>query len=294
MNIGQFGIDSVSLAGPLQARLAAARDAGFTRISLSAQDLVEHPLGLDDAIAQVRTSGLQVTALQALRDYEGLPGLLREYKTDIAKHLLELCQALDCRVLVTSASTSDHASQDHDIIATDLRRLAMLAIPLDIRIAYEAISWARTVNDYRLAWHIVEAADSPNLGLVLDSYHMLATATPLDEISDISTEKIFLVQLADFLGHSVETASDRKTAARHFRVFPGEGPHNVQLAELVTRLHEIGYTGPYSFEVFNDDYRQLPAVLVARRARRAANWLSEEVLRQSAPMPVQMRASSYD
>ncbi|MGO3741106.1 sugar phosphate isomerase/epimerase family protein [Kerstersia sp.] len=286
MNIGQFGIDSVSLAGPLQARLAASQAAGFTRICLTAQDLVEHPQGLDDAISLVRHSGLEVTALQALRDYEGLPGLLREYKTDIAKHLLELCQALDCRVLIASASTSGHASQDQDIIATDLRRLATLAIPLNIRIAYEAISWARTVNDYRLAWNIVEAADSPNLGLVLDSYHILATATPLADLSDISPEKIFLVQLADFLWHSVETASERRAAARHFRVFPGEGPHNAQLTDIVMRLHEIGYTGPYSFEVFNDDYRQLPAALVAQRAHRAAAWLSEAVLRQSAPMPV--------
>ncbi|CAM4197821.1 sugar phosphate isomerase/epimerase family protein [Kerstersia similis] len=286
MNIGQFGIDSVSLAGPLQARLAAAQTAGFTRISLSAQDLVEHPQGLDDAIHLVRCSGLEVTALQALRDYEGLPGLLREYKTDIAKHLLELCQALDCRMLIASASTSGHASQDQDIIATDLRRLATLAIPLNIRIAYEAISWARTVNDYRLAWHIVEAADSPNLGLVLDSYHILATATPLAALSDISPEKIFLVQLADFLWHSVDTVSERRAAARHFRVFPGEGPHNAQLTDIVMQMHEIGYTGPYSFEVFNDDYRQLPASLVAKRAHRAAAWLSEAVLRQSAPMPV--------
>ena len=69
--------------------------------------------------------------------------------------------------------------------------------------------------------------------------------------------------------------------ARTFRVFPGEGVHNERLAELVTTLDRIGYRGDYSFEVFNDDYQQLPLPVVAERARRAALWLGEDVLRRS-------------
>jgi 4-hydroxyphenylpyruvate dioxygenase len=43
--------------------------------------------------------------------------------------------------------------------------------------------------------------------------------------------------------------------------------------------------------VFNDDYQQLPLPVVAERARRAAVWLSEDVLRRTVPLPGQMRLS---
>ena len=75
------------------------------------------------------------------------------------------------------------------------------------------------------------------------------------------------------------------TTARTFRVFPGEGVHSAELASLVLRLDRLGYRGDYSFEVFNDDYQQLPLPVVAQRARRSAVWLAQEVLRRPAPLP---------
>jgi len=36
------------------------------------------------------------------------------------------------------------------------------------------------------------------------------------------------------------------------------------------RLDVIGYRGDYSFEVFNDDFQQLPLDAVAQHARRSA------------------------
>ena len=82
---------------------------------------------------------------------------------------------------------------------------------------------------------------------------------------------------------------ERITTARHFRVFPGEGVHSVEVAALTRKLHEMGYRGDYSFEVFNDDYQQLPLATVARRARQSALWLGEGVLRRSVPLPNQIR-----
>jgi sugar phosphate isomerase/epimerase len=68
-------------------------------------------------------------------------------------------------------------------------------------------------------------------------------------------------------------------------VFPGEGVHSNELADLVLRLDKIGYRGDYSYEVFNDDYQQLPLHVVAERARRSTMWLSEDVLHRSPPLP---------
>ena len=288
-NIGDFGMDTISLAGPLEAKLQAVREAGFSQIMLAARDLVGHPSGLDAAVAAVKGSGLRVTGFQVLRDFEGLSGHLHAYKIDIAKSMLEMCAALDCRLLLVCSSTSVHATGDTPALVRDLRKLAMLAIPMNIKIAYEALSWGRTVNEFPQAWDLVCQADMPNLGLGFDSFHMFASNTALEELEMLDPQKIFLVQLADFMWLDIKSVAERIDTARHFRVFPGEGVHSEALAALVSRLHALGYRGDYSFEVFNDDYQQMPLATVARRAWRSAQWLGEDVLRRSVPLPNQIR-----
>ncbi|MFO1193254.1 MAG: sugar phosphate isomerase/epimerase family protein [Rhodoferax sp.] len=287
-NMDDFGMDTISLAGPLEAKLQAIREAGFSQVMLAARDLVGHPQGWRTAVAAVKASGLRVTGFQVLRDFEGLSGHLHEYKIDIAKAMLEMCHALGCRILLACSSTSVHATGDADALVRDLRKLAMLAIPMNIRVAYEALSWGRTVNEFPQAWELIARADMPNLGLGFDSFHMLATKTPLDDLELVDPAKIFLVQLADFMWNEIKSVEERITTARQFRVFPGEGVHSAEVAALTLKLHQMGYRGDYSFEVFNDDYQQLPLDLVARRARTSALWLGESVLRRSVPLPNKM------
>lgn len=282
-HILDFGMDTISLAGTLPAKLAAVRDAGFSQIMLSARDVVAHPEGLDAAVQAVRTSGLRVTGFQVLRDFEGLAGHLHDYKVDVAKSMLEMCHALGAKVLLVCSSTSTHATDDADVLARDLRKLAMLALPLGIMVAYEGLSWGRTISEFTTAWDVVYRANAPNLGIGLDSYHVFATKTSLDDLDLLDPEKIFLVQLADFMWQEVRTNEERIATARHFRVFPGEGVHSSALADLVARLDRIGYRGDYSFEVFNDDYKQLPLPMVAARARRSVKWITGLVSRRSLP-----------
>jgi sugar phosphate isomerase/epimerase len=284
MNLDHFGMDTITLAGPLAAKLRAIRKAGFTQVMLNANDLAGHPEGADAAIEAVRTSGLRVTGFQVLRDFEGLSGHLHAYKVDIAKAMLEMCHALGSKVLLVCSSTSAHATGDFDSLKKDLQKIAMLAVPFDIRIAYEALSWGKHVNEYPQAWDIVAEADRSNLGLAIDSFHILATGTGAEPLEEIVADKIFLVQLADFMSQEIRSREERINTARHFRVFPGEGVHSAQVAELVRALDRLGYRGDYSFEVFNDDYTQLPPAVVAERARRSVKWLTDQVSRRSLPL----------
>jgi len=284
MNQDDFGMDTITLAGPLEAKLRAVREGGFTQIMLSARDLVEHPGGEAAAISAVRQSGLRVTGFQVLRDFEGLPGHLHAYKVDIAKAMLGMCQALGSKVLLVCSSTSTHASGDAEVLSRDLRKLATLAVPLGIRVAYEALSWGKHVSEFPQAWEIVASADRANLGLALDSFHMLAAKTAIDELDLVDPGKIFIVQLADFMWRELPSREERINTARHFRVFPGEGVHGAEVAGLVRRLDDMGYRGDFSFEVFNDDYTQLPASIVAVRARQSVKWLTDQVSRRSLPV----------
>ena len=284
MNLDHFGMDTITLAGPLEPKLRAMRGAGFTQVMLNANDLAGHPGGPQSAIDAVRESGLRVTGFQVLRDFEGLAGHLHAYKVDVAKAMLEMCHALGSRVLLACSSTSAHATGDFDALKKDLQKLAMLAVPYGIRIAYEALSWGRHVNEYHQSWDIVAEADRANLGLAIDSFHILAMRSAMDRVEELVPDKVFLVQLADFLWREIRSREERIDTARHFRVFPGEGVHSAEVAELVRTLDRLGYRGDYSFEVFNDDYTQLPVEVVAERARRSVKWLTDQVSRRSLPL----------
>jgi len=290
--IAGFGMDTITMAGTLEAKLQAMKGAGFSQVMLMARDLVSHPGGVAGAVAAVKASGLRPTGFQVLRDFEGLSGHLHDYKMDMAKSMLEMCAATGSKVLLVCSSTSRHATDDVNALARDLKKLAMLAIPLGIKIAYEGLSWGRNINEFTTAWDVVCLADCPNLGIGLDSFHIFASKTPLDSIDELDPKKIFLTQLSDFMWNETPTFEDRMSTAITFRVFPGEGVHSAQLADLVLRLESIGYRGDYSFEVFNDDYQQLPLATVAARARRSALWLHDDVLHRAAPLPDWTRTAS--
>ena len=283
MNQDRFGMDTITLAGPLEAKLRAVKAAGFNQIMLSARDIAGHPAGEAAAVAAVRDSGLRVTGFQVLRDFEGLSGNLHEYKLDIARTMLEMCRALGSRLLLVCSSTSARATGDPEALAADLRKLAMLGVPVNVRIAYEALSWGRHVNEYMQSWDIVARANHANLGLAIDAYHIFAAGSELDGIEEIDRDKIFFVQLADFMWAATASMQERIDTARHFRVFPGEGAHSAEVARLLRMLDDMGYRGDYSFEVFNDDYLQMPLAVVTSRAMRSVHWLLAQAPRRSLP-----------
>jgi sugar phosphate isomerase/epimerase len=285
MIIRDFGMDTASLAGPLEAKLAAVRRAGFSQVMISASEVVGHPGGVDDGIRAVRNSGLAVTGLETLRDFEGLDGKLRDYKVDVAKSMLQLCQELGGRLLIVEASTSSHANTDANAIVRDLRALAILAIPLGVRIAFKGVSWSRTASNFASAGEFALRANCRNLGLAIDAFDILAAQIPLDDLDAIDPEQMFVVQLSDFQWQTVNPTAENAATRTRCRVFPGEGAHSDELAAFVSKLDALGYAGIYSFDVYNDDYQQMPPDIVVNRARRAAEWLEETVLRRALPVP---------
>jgi sugar phosphate isomerase/epimerase len=285
MNFAAFGMDTASLAGTLERKLDVIGATGFSQVMISATDIVGHPEGSAKGASAVRCSRLRVTGFEALRDFEGLDGQLHSYKVDVAKSMLTLCREVGGDLLLVEATTSTHAIQDVERTAKDLNKLAMLAIPLGIRIAYKPLLGSRTAADLARASDIVYRAASPNLGLAIDSFDVLVARTPDDDIDALDPAQIFLVQLSDFMWNAIRSASEQHATATHFRVFPGEGAHSDALANLVRRLDNIGYGGDYSFDVYNDDYLQMPAETVAERARRSSDWLGETVLRRALPVP---------
>ena len=263
---------------------------------LNATDIVGHPGGEAAAVAAVRASGLRVTGFQVLRDFEGLVGPPARLQGGHRQGDARDVPARSARECCSPARRrSAHATGDPTLLVKDLQKLAMLAVPLGIRVAYEALSWGRHVNEFTAGLgHRRRGRPRQPRPRARLLPHPRAQDRPRRARGRSTPRKVFLVQLSDFLWQEIRSPEERIETARHFRVFPGEGVHSDQVAELVRALDAMGYRGDYSFEVFNDDYRQLPLAMVAERARRSVKWISRARCRGAAFLHGASRVSFHE
>ncbi|GIH28627.1 4-hydroxyphenylpyruvate dioxygenase [Acrocarpospora phusangensis] len=246
-------IATVSVSGTLAEKLTAIAAAGFDGIELFENDLLASPLSPEEVRLRAADLGLTIDLYQPFRDFEAMPADSLSAGMRRAERKFRLMERLGADLLLVCSNVSPAAIDSDDLAADQLRSLASLAAEYGIRIAYEALAWGRHVDDYLHAWRIVRQAGHPNLGVCLDSFHILSRGSDPIGIEAIPGEKIFFLQLAD----APLLAMDVLQWSRHYRCFPGQGMLDV--AGLVGHALRAGYAGPLSLEVFNDVFRQADA-----------------------------------
>jgi len=190
-------IATVSLSGTLEEKLAAAAQVGFDGMELFENDLVTSASTAAALRVRPAALGLTIELYQPFRDFEGVPPELLAANLRRAERKCRLMVGLGVDLLLVCSSVSPAAAPDDALAAAQLRELADLAAEHGVRVAYEALAWGRYVRDYDHAWKIVAAADHPNLGVCLDSFHILSRKLDPAGIRQIPAEKIFFLQLAD-------------------------------------------------------------------------------------------------
>jgi len=256
-------IATVCLPGTLSEKLEAIAAAEFTGVEIFENDL----LSADDKPAlvgeRVRALGLEPVVLQPFRDFEGMPEPQRAKAFARAERKLDLMAELGCDLLMVCSNVAPESLGGIDRAAADFRELGERAAKRGMRIAFEALAWGRHVNDYRDAWEIVRRADHPAVGLVLDTFHILARDTDLKPIRSIPRDRIFLVQVAD----APRLNMDFLSWSRHYRCFPGQG--DFAIGDFMAALQATGFDGLLSLEIFSDRFRAGSARRVAIDGRRS-------------------------
>ena len=250
-------IATVCLSGGLADKLDAAIRVGFDGVEIFENDL----LTFDGAPADVRRlcedAGLAITLFQPFRDFEAMPDAARARNLDRAERKFDVMAQLGAELMLVCSNTHPATLDDDARAAADLREMAERAARRGLRIGYEALAWGRHVNRWAHAWRIVQQADHPALGLIVDSFHTLALGDDPAGIAHVPGDKLFFVQLADAPALTMDVLS----LSRHHRTFPGQGALDV--AGFLRAVHASGYAGPLSLEVFNDEFRAAPARLTA-------------------------------
>jgi 4-hydroxyphenylpyruvate dioxygenase len=271
----QTAIATVCLAGTLNEKLEAMAAARFKGVEIFENDL----LSFDGTPAQVgrriRDLGLEAVTFQPFRDFEGMPEPQRSKAFSRAERKFDLMQELGCGLLMVCSNVSPDSLGDVDRAAADFRELGERAAARGLRVAFEALAWGRHVNDYRTSWDVVRHADHPAVGLVLDSFHVLARGSDLAPLRDIPQDRIFLVQLAD----APKLDMDYLSWSRHYRCFPGQG--ELPIADFMDALNATGFDGLVSLEIFNDSFRAGSARSVAVDGQRSLLFMLDELQRRA-------------
>ncbi|KAL8709376.1 MAG: hypothetical protein Q9220_005870 [cf. Caloplaca sp. 1 TL-2023] len=336
-----IGITSLSLGRAsvhgMQDKVRAAADAGFKGIEIFYEDLEslarelrgidgnEEEKDLDESSLREAARSIRhlcnsfemsIINLQPFRDYEGL--LNRDHhvqKIAELKTWLGLCHILRTDMIVLTSVfpiPTPVATGDDSIIISDLREVADLGAQAKppIRFAYEPISWGAHINTWQRAYSLIQEANRPNLGLCLDTFHILAKlwADPespsgrrrrqevapdallrqdLQELINVVTaDKLFSVQLADAAKLDPPLSAQHPwydpaqhplmTWSRQARLFPLEAEMGAYLPVLdVLRacVVDIGYEGWISLEVFNASlFARDPQVPILHAQRGMSSW----------------------
>jgi 4-hydroxyphenylpyruvate dioxygenase len=271
----QTAIATVCLAGTLNEKLEATAAARFKGVEIFENDL----LSFDGTPAQVgrriKDLGLEAVTFQPFRDFEGMPEPQRAKAFSRAERKFDLMEELGCDLLMVCSNVSPESVGGIDRAAADFRALGERAAKRGLRVAFEALAWGRHVNDYRDAWEVVRRADHPAVGLVLDSFHVLARGTDLKPLRGIPPDRVFLVQMAD----APRLDMDYLSWSRHYRCFPGQG--ELPIGEFMQALQATGFDGLLSLEIFNDSFRAGSARSVAVDGQRSLLLMLDELQRRT-------------
>ncbi|MGS4400732.1 bifunctional sugar phosphate isomerase/epimerase/4-hydroxyphenylpyruvate dioxygenase family protein [Klebsiella michiganensis] len=269
-------IATVSISGTLPEKLHAIAAAGYQGVEIFENDLLYYTGTPADIRHLAADLGLKITLFQPFRDFEGASRAQFAANMERARRKFALMHELGCDTLLLCSNVQPDCSADVELQVADLRALAALAEQERITIGYEALAWGTHVNRWHQAWARVKSVDSPALGIVLDSFHVLARGDTLARLADVPLEKITFVQMAD----APLMKMDILEWSRHFRCFPGQG--QLPLVEFACDSTCRGYCGPWSLEIFNDSFRASPNGATAKDGYRSLLWLEEQV-RQRLP-----------
>ena len=229
----------------------AYSDRSFRGIGIYRPKLED--FGLDRTIELLAEYELSVTSLSWAGGFTGSDGRPFEEAVLDAMKAVEDAANLQAETLIVLAGGRNNHIRNHArrTLCDALKQVAMVAEEYGVRVSIEPIhpgcgdEWS-FLNDLRSALDIIESVASPQLGIVLDTYHVGMDEEVVRWLPDVIPH-LQLVQLGD---------------ARHSPL--GEmnrcllGTGCVPIETILGTLADHDYDGPLEAELIGEDVEAIP------------------------------------
>jgi sugar phosphate isomerase/epimerase len=231
---------------PLATALDAAKQAGYDAVELRRTDFkrcFDAGLSNDQVLDLIRKSGIPVGVLGVEYGWLFATGDESKRLFQVLRESCENAVALGCNTLMCApGQVQGPVPQAIDY----LKRAGDIAAEHGLKIAIEFNSQHDVLNSLAVLTELIEGADKPNVGYLIDAYHFTRSGAGGRGFEKVPAEKIYCFQYSDLSPHPV-TGVRRPTD----RLPPGKGV--VQWREMLGLLYEKGYTGYLSYEAPNPD-----------------------------------------
>ena len=252
----------------------AASSAGFGAVEIWHRKLIAYLEGHSaaDLRALLRAKGLAVAAICPL---------MIEYGPDAAKARETIAQAadvaaeLECATLLVCLRPTPgrlSTSEALETAAEESARCADIAAKRGVGLAIEPLGRHPLVPGPREALSIIDMAGRANIGLMVDTFHYYKSEVPLAEIAALPVEKLRIIHV-----NGCEDRPREELRDAH-RLYPTLGV--IPAVEMLRPLHQRGYSGDFSVEIFREEYWQQPVDVITLQAKRYLDQLLAQVAAQ--------------
>lgn len=256
---------------PLADALRAAKRAGWDGVELRRVDFtrcLEKGMTNAQVLDLVRGSGLKVACIGTEYGLIFAKGAERERLLKVLDETCANAVALGCDLVMTAPGQNPPGTLRE--AAENFRAGGEIAKKHSVKFALEFNSAHTVIKNLQAGGEIIELANHPNCGLLLDAYHMERSGSGGRGFADYPAKNIFAFQFSD-VPDAPPSAANRPTD----RLPPGKG--KVRWREVFKLLREKNYQGYLSYEAPNPDYWSRPPEEVAREAVEATRKLLAEV-----------------
>lgn len=264
---------------PLFDRLAPARAAGFTGISVFASEceaLAAQGVSLSEQRRRINDAGLDVAEVEIiakwLPDQQPQPDM-PSWSSDLLMRLtpeavLPIAVELGARSVILADAfgvpfDAGHMAEGFGSACDHFR-------PDGIDVALEFIT-GTSIATLDQAAKILRLANRPNGGVLLDSWHFFRGGSSLETLRTLPGSAIKSIQISDAPAIAPDDIEHEMT---HARLLPGDGAFD--LTGLFDALDAIGCSARVGVEVFSDSLATLPASAVAQRCALAARSVLDQ------------------
>jgi sugar phosphate isomerase/epimerase len=247
---------------PLQIRVEAASKAGWRGIGVIHEDLVAtvDQIGVEAVRHIFEDNGIKHFELEFLVDWYR-DGAAREVSDRARRVILELGAKLGMKNVKIAASVLDQDPPNFARMADEFAKLCQEAAEVGSNVSIEIMPFSivKTLED---GLAIVQEANQPNGGLLLDVWHMVRGGIDFSEIAKVPSRFIKAVELDD-ASSAIQGTLLEDTVFR--RKLCGEGEFDNP--GFIEAVHNAGFKGEwYGVEIISTELRKLPLDEMAARA----------------------------
>ncbi|MPZ37575.1 MAG: TIM barrel protein [Rhizobiales bacterium] len=261
---------------PLAAALEAAREGGFDAVELRRIDFdrcYEQGMPNDQVLDVIRAAKIPVCTLGCEYGWLFAKGEESTRLFDVLEETCENAVALNCPQVMCAPGQNVGTPKE---AVENLKRGADICGKYGLTLAIEFNSQHAVINSIPALRAILNGADRPNAGMLLDAYHLQRSGAGGRGFADVAPGEVIAFQFSDVPDAPVPEGVKRPAD----RLPPGQGI--VQWDEVLSLLAEKGYDGHLNYEAPNPMLWERSSLEVAREGVESMRALIAKATGQRA------------